>query len=1598
MPLSKSSKRVVGGREDSPEPGPSCRDKESSDEEEDPMPRKGKAYSSSKMSKQGKNKKNPAFVSKQNAGTPSHNKPAELFRKDLISAMKLADTEILYEGEYVVISDPWRQEWEKGVQVPVNEEEIPPLSIQDIRPKEKNGDFKIPPRKYLHEKSDETYVSVLHELTGMQEVAEHIVRYDLDDQDVTWLQLVNEDREEMGLQLINEWNLERMIEELENQCYAKTNAVKKTEEGLGIEYDEDIACDVCRMLESEDTNEMVFCDGCDICVHQACYGIQTIPEGSWLCRICALGIKPMCLLCPKRGGAMKSTRSGTKWTHVSCALWIPEVSIGDPEKMEPITKISNIPPSRWALVCCLCKERVGACIQCSVKQCKTAFHVTCGFAHNLDMKTILDDTDEMDGIHLRAYCPKHTKNRNASDSESPKKEEEEEENADNENDISEAEMARQRMEKLQQLEEEFYRLVDTEEIAAKFFIPEEAVDVVTQYWKLKRKVNNNKALITPKMEEEDQMQKQQKDSLSARMKMFVHLRQDLERARNLCYMISKREKTKKQFFKLKESVFRSQVRVLTDSELNLSAREAEGVRQAYQFGSIYSNYGVASELCSKMPRENLFTLENLKTPKDFVESGEEGGGETSRRSSSASKSSSSLLHGSKFLKAGRAGRRSKSKSGDSLVAESTTAGSAAGGGGGGNEAEEVNRGQQAHRQNLFSMDRFGLVSDSNADTSEDEVPAAGRYSRTDSRQMSRLGKVKPEEVVEETLISVVDDDDDALPEGKPDGEEVVTPKKFVPGDLKKRLTSILQSKTMMQQKQGRSSAGVGGELDDPLSRKLHVDVNHSDSEVFTSDTNTDLFSPAAADQQRNLFDQFRVKAKPPMSSPDTPAELEQAPADAVVSTRPPHKRLKKRRHGRSPHKHKRARRDVLSPSEQSTGSSVSVKQEVLSSTEGDSGSLTSRCEQVLNNDGSADLNRSPPSSLVSPVIEVEATTSDLSPKLSSPPRSSKDRRKKSRRAAGSSSAPNIISPSPRVHPSEAFATMDGDIYVPSGKIQVTERTIVLDDPKEEEKSPVRSKLRLKKQANSPVKGVVSYEVVKEEEDKHDVVRSSDLEEASKNGSSNNVFERILVDSVDVKKEVVEKSEQEAVLVVADGSEERSLRRHRKGEDSRVVGDSVLVKKEEEKKLEPSPETNTSIDIKTVKCEKGVDSVTEEKVKTDVSNLRHRRSGKRRRLRPSGQVAAATEEQDNLAGNSSDENFVPSASVAQTRSTERTPRPRRSLTTRRTHPDMVKADDSDDFAESPSSSPRKSASNNNHHTSGGGRGGSNVQLKPFHNRPELDILLDSRKLVVKEPLKRQVSAKLGQLLKCRGRWSSGSLVNGKGQTTLDKFVTRRNSSENVFARADSGNSSKLGGGKRGSQAVASRTDLLHPLQTNSSTNHSDNVLSKQQDSNPGALVKSSSVFGAHSSPRGSLSSYRIPRKSDAEAQSKDRAEGQGVKASEPDVFGDTHRLHNQQRLSRQLSFEDVRDSTDLEEVVKTPSKCDPAQLSEDRLDGGRGYRSHSPASSDASGVSTRVLHASRDNTPRRMTRSQIAEDSPSPNTRLLRRREGAVLKPPQLKLS
>ncbi|KAM3940795.1 protein Jade-1 isoform 2-T4 [Leptodactylus fuscus] len=502
-------------------------------------------------------------------------KPSEVFRTDLITAMKLHDSHQLNPEDYYVLADPWRQDWEKGVQVPVNPEFILEPVARVITEKDKVVTY-TRPRKYIHSSGSDPpelgYVDI-HTL------ADGVCRYDLNEMDVAWLEMINEDFKDMGMPQLDEYVMERIMEELEQRCYDNMNHAIETEEGLGIEYDEDVVCDVCQSPDGEDGNEMVFCDKCNICVHQACYGILKVPEGSWLCRTCALGVQPKCLLCPKKGGAMKPTRSGTKWVHVSCALWIPEVSIGSPEKMEPITKVSHIPSSRWALLCNLCSEKFGACIQCSVKNCRTAFHVTCAFDRGLEMKTILTEEDE---VKFKSYCPKHSGSKKTEDGQI----------LESTSDVNgtpqappaclddlqglaacqqEAKNGSQRKLKLQQLEDDFYTFVNVQDVSQAMQIPYDVTDFVYQYWKLKRKANFNKPLITPKKDEEDNLAKREQDFLIRRLQLFTHLRQDLERVRNLTYMVTRREKMKRSVCKVQEQIFHLYTKLM-DQERSSAGR------------------------------------------------------------------------------------------------------------------------------------------------------------------------------------------------------------------------------------------------------------------------------------------------------------------------------------------------------------------------------------------------------------------------------------------------------------------------------------------------------------------------------------------------------------------------------------------------------------------------------------------------------------------------------------------------------------------------------------------------------------------------------------------------------------------------------------------------------------------------------------------------------------------------------------------------------------------------------------------------------------------------------------------------------------------
>ncbi|KAK7794622.1 hypothetical protein R5R35_008147 [Gryllus longicercus] len=173
-------------------------------------------------------------------------------------------------------------------------------------------------------------------------------------------------------------------------------------------------CCVCSDERGWAENPLVYCDGqgCTVAVHQACYGIVTVPTGPWFCRKCESqerAARVRCELCPSRDGALKRT-DNNGWAHVVCALYIPEVRFGNVTTMEPII-LQLIPTERFSKVCYICEEQgkgsramIGACMQCNKSGCKQQFHVTCAQALGLLCE---EAGNYLDNVKYCGYCQHH---------------------------------------------------------------------------------------------------------------------------------------------------------------------------------------------------------------------------------------------------------------------------------------------------------------------------------------------------------------------------------------------------------------------------------------------------------------------------------------------------------------------------------------------------------------------------------------------------------------------------------------------------------------------------------------------------------------------------------------------------------------------------------------------------------------------------------------------------------------------------------------------------------------------------------------------------------------------------------------------------------------------------------------------------------------------------------------------------------------------------------------------------------------------------------------------------------------------------------------
>jgi len=175
------------------------------------------------------------------------------------------------------------------------------------------------------------------------------VEYDMDEQDERWLEMHNARRKEEQAEPIKPALFEITMTQIEREYYALEKKIPKPNprhaqitrprsssaaavngEPSGPADEPDTKCAVCDDGDCENANAIIFCDGCDLAVHQECYGVPFIPEGQWFCRKCKeIGRgTPTCVFCPNVDGAFKQTNT-LRWSHLLCALWIPEITIAN---------------------------------------------------------------------------------------------------------------------------------------------------------------------------------------------------------------------------------------------------------------------------------------------------------------------------------------------------------------------------------------------------------------------------------------------------------------------------------------------------------------------------------------------------------------------------------------------------------------------------------------------------------------------------------------------------------------------------------------------------------------------------------------------------------------------------------------------------------------------------------------------------------------------------------------------------------------------------------------------------------------------------------------------------------------------------------------------------------------------------------------------------------------------------------------------------------------------------------------------------------------------------------------------------------------------
>ena len=238
-----------------------------------------------------------------------------------------------------------------------------------------------------------------------------------------------------------------------------------------LDQDMDAVCEICNDGEVTPDNQILFCEACNVAVHQFCYGIERVPAGDYYCLACqyfgrtklnsvverqmryqavaraaAAGetnlaaivqqrtpveaLPICCELCPVRNGAFvrldnirsrsRASRNAqgdgkkpdsSKWIHMVCAKWqgLNFVDEAKPDLLVEDVSDLKVQFRLHDLKCSICLGERGALNRCRFEGCENWLHILC--ARMSGMCNVVHGENSQGNVEANPWtllCPDHS--------------------------------------------------------------------------------------------------------------------------------------------------------------------------------------------------------------------------------------------------------------------------------------------------------------------------------------------------------------------------------------------------------------------------------------------------------------------------------------------------------------------------------------------------------------------------------------------------------------------------------------------------------------------------------------------------------------------------------------------------------------------------------------------------------------------------------------------------------------------------------------------------------------------------------------------------------------------------------------------------------------------------------------------------------------------------------------------------------------------------------------------------------------------------------------------------------------------------------------